>query len=131
MGQDPVKPMTIPIAKQMIAANKKLKIPRKKYPVKDTISIPSKGFTIFRIKANNPGWWLMHCHYGNLNCEILETLISKLFTPEWHMGNGMALVLQVGEPSDMVKAPRNFPQCDNYTPNIHTLFNNKTISNML
>jgi FtsP/CotA-like multicopper oxidase with cupredoxin domain len=35
-----------------------------RYPIKDTISIPFKGYTIFRFKADNPGWWLLHCHYG-------------------------------------------------------------------
>lgn len=36
----------------------------KKYVMKDTISIPSKGFTQIRFKADNPGWWLLHCHFG-------------------------------------------------------------------
>lgn len=34
------------------------------------------------------------------------------------MGVGMALMMQVGEPSDMVKPPENFPKCNNFTPPI-------------
>lgn len=36
----------------------------KMIPAKDTISIPSKGYTIFRFRADNPGFWLLHCHFG-------------------------------------------------------------------
>jgi hypothetical protein len=32
------------------------------------------------------------------------------------MGVGMGLVMQVGEPSDMVKPPSGFPKCNNFTP---------------
>lgn len=30
-------------------------------PLKDTVTIPSGGYTIFRFYANNPGFWFMHC----------------------------------------------------------------------
>lgn len=36
------------------------------FPVKDTIAIPSAGYTIFRFRANNPGFWLLHCHFGKV-----------------------------------------------------------------
>jgi FtsP/CotA-like multicopper oxidase with cupredoxin domain len=32
--------------------------------IKDTLSVPSNGYVIFRFKADNPGWWLLHCHFG-------------------------------------------------------------------
>lgn len=35
------------------------------YATKDTVSIPPNGYALFRFKANNPGWWLLHCHFGN------------------------------------------------------------------
>lgn len=35
------------------------------------------------------------------------------------MAVGMGLVLQVGETSEMVKAPANFPKCNNYKPTIN------------
>ncbi|CAL1527059.1 unnamed protein product [Lymnaea stagnalis] len=31
-------------------------------PRKDTIIIPTGGYVVLRIKADNPGVWLMHCH---------------------------------------------------------------------
>lgn len=69
-------------------------------PLKDTISIPSKGYSYVRFKADNPGMWIMHCHF------------------EYHKSIGMGLVIQVGEPEDFVKAPKNFPECRNFTPDI-------------
>lgn len=32
-------------------------------PLKDTVTIPSGGYTIFRFYANNPGIWMMHCKF--------------------------------------------------------------------
>jgi FtsP/CotA-like multicopper oxidase with cupredoxin domain len=32
--------------------------------IKDTLPVPSNGYVIFRFKADNPGWWLLHCHFG-------------------------------------------------------------------
>lgn len=54
MGQDPEKPATD--NSETIG---------KTFPLKDTISIPSKGYTILRFRADNPGFWLFHCHMGN------------------------------------------------------------------
>ncbi|RUS85498.1 hypothetical protein EGW08_006706, partial [Elysia chlorotica] len=44
-------------------------------PRKDTIMVPSGGYVVIRIRADNPGVWLMHCHI------------------ELHSADGMALVL--------------------------------------
>jgi len=30
--------------------------------VKDTVFVPPGGWAVIRFRANNPGWWLMHCH---------------------------------------------------------------------
>lgn len=99
INQNPFKHlMTVETAKNIIQ-NQKLRPKARKYPMKDTISIPRNGFTRFRFKADNPGFWLMHCHY------------------EWHLSNGMALVFQVGETYEMVPPPIDFPKCNNYTPN--------------
>ena len=46
-------------------------------PMKDTVSVPDAGFTLIRFLANNPGYWLLHCHMS------------------WHNHVGMAVVLQV------------------------------------
>jgi Multicopper oxidase len=71
------------------------------YPAfKDTVVVPGQGFVVIKFKANNPGFWLMHCHF------------------EWHLGMGMSMVLQVGELDEMVQPPVGFPRCNNYQPPI-------------
>ncbi|XP_058126517.1 uncharacterized protein LOC131285323 [Anopheles ziemanni] len=67
-------------------------------PYKDTQSIPNRGFVRIRFRADNPGFWLIHCHF------------------EWHLANGMGLVLQVGEIEGMLKPPADFPRCGSYQP---------------
>ncbi|EDQ87819.1 uncharacterized protein MONBRDRAFT_26986 [Monosiga brevicollis MX1] len=44
----------------------------------DSWTIPEYGYMVFRMRADNPGPWLLHCHVS------------------WHMLTGMALVLDVG-----------------------------------
>lgn len=66
--------------------------------IKDTVTIPDGGYTIIRFVADNPGFWLFHCHI------------------EYHAEIGMALVMKVGENEDMVPTPKGFPTCDNYMP---------------
>ena len=44
---------------------------------KDTVPVPDAGFTVMRFRADNPGFWIMHCHI------------------DFHNHEGMALVLQV------------------------------------
>lgn len=67
---------------------------------KDTAIVPSKGFVVLRFHATNPGFWLFHCHV------------------EFHSDIGMTLVVQVGQPEDMVPTPSGFPTCGNYLPPI-------------
>ncbi|KAK3911751.1 Laccase-4 [Frankliniella fusca] len=65
-------------------------------PLKDTVTVPSQGYAVIRFRANNPGFWFFHCHVSN------------------HVHLGMALVLQVGEESEMPPVPRNFPRCGDW-----------------
>nr|CAH7745046.1 unnamed protein product [Callosobruchus chinensis] len=67
-------------------------------PLKDTVTVPDGGYTVVRFKADNPGYWIFHCHL------------------EFHAEIGMAMVLQVGEKEDMKPVPKNFPRCGNYLP---------------
>ncbi|KAK3087987.1 hypothetical protein FSP39_013110 [Pinctada imbricata] len=62
-------------------------------PRKDVMTIPRKGYVIIRFRADNPGFWFMHCH------------------KETHVQLGMALVLQVGDPEDLPPLPQDFPVC--------------------
>ncbi|TMW50904.1 hypothetical protein DOY81_004015 [Sarcophaga bullata] len=102
LGQHPAGvPMSVQKAKQM---ERSRMLPRDYFnarpPFKDTVSIPSRGFAVIRFRATNPGYWLMHCHY------------------EWHLAIGMGLIMQVGTPLQMVRAPSGFPTCGNYIPRV-------------
>ncbi|KAL3859684.1 hypothetical protein ACJMK2_009892 [Sinanodonta woodiana] len=63
---------------------------------KDTVLVPDGGYTIIRFHAENPGFWLFHCHV------------------EFHMVMGLALVIQVGEVHEMPQPPASFPRCGNW-----------------
>lgn len=65
-------------------------------PGKDTISVPQGGYVIFRFKADNPGWWLFHCHFL------------------YHISIGMDVVFHVGERGDLPPVPPMFPTCQSY-----------------
>ncbi|KAK4308758.1 hypothetical protein Pmani_019558 [Petrolisthes manimaculis] len=67
---------------------------------KDTVTIPDGGYTIVRFTADNPGWWLMHCH-----------LI-------FHSEVGMVAALHVGEPSDLPPVPQGFNTCSSFLPSL-------------
>ncbi|KAK2584471.1 hypothetical protein KPH14_006846 [Odynerus spinipes] len=69
-------------------------------PAKDTIAVPNNGYVIFRFRADNPGYWLFHCHF--------------LF----HILIGMDLILHVGTHADLPPVPPNFPVCGNHLPPI-------------
>ena len=30
--------------------------------IKDSVIVPGDGYVIVRFVADNPGWWLFHCH---------------------------------------------------------------------
>ncbi|XP_018575086.1 laccase-7-like, partial [Anoplophora glabripennis] len=70
-------------------------------PGKDTIAVPNNGYVIFRFRAENPGFWLFHCHF--------------LF----HIAIGMNLIIHVGTQSDLPPVPHNFPRCGDHKPPIN------------
>ncbi|ODN01041.1 L-ascorbate oxidase, partial [Orchesella cincta] len=76
------------------------RIPRRRMnaPIKDTVTVPDGGYTIVRFRADNPGFWFFHCHIT------------------YHVEVGMGLIFQVGNVSDMLAAPEDFPKCGNYIP---------------
>nr|BAJ83487.1 laccase 2 [Riptortus pedestris] len=69
-------------------------------PLKDTIAVPNNGYVIFRFRADNPGYWLFHCHF--------------LF----HIVIGMNAILHVGTRADLPPIPHNFPTCGDFLPPI-------------
>ncbi|ETN61043.1 multicopper oxidase [Anopheles darlingi] len=105
LGQDRRVPVTYEIARELAKRRFTTRNTSQLPPRKDTVSIPSRGYARVRFRADNPGFWLMHCHF------------------EWHTAVGMALVLQVGNTDQMVKPPSNFPKCNSYTPKVDDLLN--------
>ncbi|XP_048239277.1 laccase-2-like [Haliotis rufescens] len=63
---------------------------------KDTVTVADGGYTIIRFHADNPGFWLMHCHI------------------DFHQSIGMGLIVQVGELNQMPRPPKHFPKCGNW-----------------
>ncbi|CAC5415838.1 unnamed protein product [Mytilus coruscus] len=68
-------------------------------PIKDTIIVPWGGYVVIRIVADNPGYWYFHCHI------------------ELHNVDGMALVLQEGNRTQMPTLPNNFRTCGDFVLN--------------
>ncbi|XP_013180731.1 PREDICTED: laccase-2-like [Papilio xuthus] len=64
--------------------------------IKDTIVIPKFGVVALRFEADNPGYWMMRDERSA------------------HWTRGLDFVLKVGEESDFVQAPPDFPKCGSY-----------------
>lgn len=65
-------------------------------PIKDTVGIMYKGYTIIRFVADNPGVWLLHCHL------------------DWHQEFGMMIMMRMGTEKDLAPKPKDWPVCGNY-----------------
>ena len=61
-------------------------------PLKDTVLVPPGGFVVVRLRANNPGCWLFHCH-------MIKDLVD-----------GMAMYMEV-EPGRVSAPPPQLPSC--------------------
>ncbi|XP_011682196.2 laccase-4-like [Strongylocentrotus purpuratus] len=72
-------------------AQGKIKRNLKNPPRKDSFMVPGAGYLIARFRANNPGWWLMHCHINS------------------HLKLGMGMVFHVE--GDVPPPPANMPVC--------------------
>jgi L-ascorbate oxidase len=62
-------------------------------PIKDTMTMPTGGYAVIRFIADNPGFWLLHCHL------------------ESHSDTGMMVMLKVGESKDLPPKPADFKKC--------------------
>lgn len=85
-------------------------------PHKDTVLIPNPGYIRLKFRADNPGFWLGHCHFDwhlsiGENMELRRELFSySSFFP------GMAVIFQVGELDQMKKPPEGFSKCKSFLP---------------
>ena len=66
-------------------------------PRKDTLIIPTGGYAVIRIRADNPGLWNMHCHIELHNLDGMQMLLNESFT-------------------EVPSAPPGFPECHSYPP---------------
>ncbi|XP_015602319.1 laccase-4 isoform X2 [Cephus cinctus] len=65
-------------------------------PLKDTVTVPKYGAVALRFKADNPGFWMLRDEHAS----------------GWT--RGLDLILQVGEQSDMIPPPEDFPKCGSF-----------------
>ena len=63
---------------------------------KDTVVVPDAGYTLIRFVADNPGFWLLHCHMS------------------WHSQLGMAVIVKVGTEDTFPTPPQQFPTCRDF-----------------
>jgi FtsP/CotA-like multicopper oxidase with cupredoxin domain len=67
--------------------------------LKDTVTIPNGGFVKIKFKADNPGFWLAHCHF------------------DYHYAIGMGFILQVGEMDEMKEPSKELNNsCSGFIP---------------
>ncbi|KAJ8912102.1 hypothetical protein NQ315_005438 [Exocentrus adspersus] len=64
--------------------------------LKDTVRIPRYGVVVLRFFAKNPGFWMLRDEQ------------SRGWT------RGMDIIFQVGDLSDVVSTPTNFPTCGSF-----------------
>ena len=77
-------------------------------PLKDTVLIPAGGYAVVYFKANNPGYWFLHCHI------------------EVHQLEGMSVV--INEAGNSQDAPLDIPRCDTQQAKERKWFRDWTIS---
>ena len=70
-----------------------------RFPLKDTILIPSGGYAVVYFISNNPGYWFLHCHI------------------EVHQLEGMAVVINEA-PGQHNEPPPNMGECGPFTWNV-------------
>ncbi|XP_078036531.1 uncharacterized protein LOC144469770 isoform X2 [Augochlora pura] len=63
---------------------------------KDTVVVPKFGAVAIRFKADNPGYWMLRDEHAT----------------DWT--RGLDVILKVGEMSDVIAAPDDFPRCGSF-----------------
>ena len=64
-------------------------------PVKDTILVPARGYVVVRMRSDNPGPWLYHCHALT------------------HVFEGMSVLIEEA-PERYLNPPQGFPVCNDF-----------------
>ncbi|KAK3595591.1 hypothetical protein CHS0354_009547 [Potamilus streckersoni] len=74
---------------------------------KDTIIVPTGGYVVIRLKADNPGLWNFHCHIDLHNVDGMQMLVNESF---YHVP----------------KPPLGFPMCWDYPSDNHSKMGGNT-----
>lgn len=73
-------------------------MPPDEAPLKDTVVVPAGGWVAIRIIADNPGWWVVHCHI------------------DVHADDGMSFVLNEAPEEQALytshSLPLDYPSCE-------------------
>ena len=56
---------------------------------KDTVTVPSGGYAIIQFVADNPGYWIMHCHVETHTLEGMAVVINETATKSTPPPDGM------------------------------------------
>jgi len=76
---------------------------------KDTVTVPSGGYAIIQFVADNPGYWIMHCHVETHTLEGMEVVInetaSKNTTPPRGMRTCGNFTFELAEFFDIIQHP--------------------------
>ena len=80
-------------------------------PLKDTVLIPAGGYAVVYFKANNPGYWFLHCHI------------------EVHQLEGMSVVINENRQKHN-SPPDSMPECGSFTWDIPTFIKKSSSSRL-
>ena len=56
---------------------------------KDTVTVPGGGYAVIQFLADNPGYWIMHCHVETHTLEGMGVVINEAFGQQTPPPNGM------------------------------------------
>jgi len=76
---------------------------------KDTVTVPSGGYAIIQFVADNPGYWIMHCHVETHTIEGMAVVINETASRSTPPPNGMRtcgnFTFELAEFFDIIQHP--------------------------
>ena len=85
----------------------------------DTVTVPSGGYAVIQFVADNPGYWIMHCHVETHTLEGMAVVINETHAQQTPPPCGMRtcgnFTLELEEFYDIIQHPgpiENPDRCD-------------------
>ena len=76
---------------------------------KDTVTVPSGGYAIIQFVADNPGYWIMHCHVETHTIEGMAVVINETASRSTPPPSGMRtcgnFTFELAEFFDIIQHP--------------------------